>query len=208
MSSGDRFVMLPFYLLKSPAYRSLSVTARALIPEIAMRFNGENNGRISFSVREAGKAVGRDKDTAGNALHELEDKGFLDAKRKGYFSSIQSKATEWRLTWLPCGDERPTKEFMRWQQPEKKQIAVPLPGTARPKVSDGDALKSGKNTLDRPKISDGEPGNLPSGGPKKRDTYNIPGGRCFVGQPPRNEIRTAAPLPDIPAFLDRRRPAE
>jgi hypothetical protein len=181
MSSGDRFVMLPFYLLKSPAYRSLSVTARALIPEIAMRFNGENNGRISFSVREAGKAVGRDKDTAGNALHELEDKGFLDAKRKGYFSSIQSKATEWRLTWLPCGDERPTKEFMRWQQ---------------------------KNTLDRPKISDGEPGNLPSGGPKKRDTYNIPGGRCFVGQPPRNEIRTAAPLPDIPAFLDRRRPAE
>ena len=204
MSSGDRFVMLPFYMLRSPAYRSLGVTSRALLPEIAMRFNGENNARISLSVREAGKALGKDKDTAAKAFHELVEKGFLVATTAGSFDWKQSKATEWHLTWLPCNEDRPTKDFMRWGQSEKKQITVPLRGTAGPKISDRAAQKDHQNTPDGPKISDREPLEPPSDGPKISDTYNTPCGWCSAEQPSQGKHSNGVHVPPIPTFLDRR----
>lgn len=205
MSRNGRFVMLPFYLLNSPAYRSLNCTARALIPEVAKRFNGENNGRISLSVREAAAGLGVNKDTAGKAFHALMDRGFLEAKVKGSFDWKQSKATEWRLTWLPCGGDKPTKEFMSWDQPEKKQITVPLRGTAGPKFSDRGAQESRQITPDGPKISDHEAQKQSSHGPKISDTYNIPCGACFAEQPSQGKHGNGVTIPPLPTFLDRRR---
>ena len=40
--------------MKGDAWRSLSPNARAIYVEIVERYNGTNNGLISFSIREGG----------------------------------------------------------------------------------------------------------------------------------------------------------
>jgi hypothetical protein len=52
-----RFVKLDHWLLKTPAWRSLSPASRALYVELAQRYNGANNGEISLSVRETAELV-------------------------------------------------------------------------------------------------------------------------------------------------------
>jgi hypothetical protein len=49
----ERYVKLRYWLLNSQAWNSLSGNARALYVELAQRYNGSNNGRIPYSVREA-----------------------------------------------------------------------------------------------------------------------------------------------------------
>ena len=76
----ERFIKLPHWLLNSPAYQSLALGPRALLIEVWLRHNGQNNGDISFSVREAARRLKCSKDTASKWFRELEDKGFLVAR--------------------------------------------------------------------------------------------------------------------------------
>lgn len=68
----SRFVRLDYALLNSAAYRALSCAARALLVELAMLHNGENNGALYLSVRDAAARLGfSDSEAASNALAEL-----------------------------------------------------------------------------------------------------------------------------------------
>jgi hypothetical protein len=114
----ERYVMLRYWLLKSQAWNSLSGNARALYVEIARRYNGSNNGRISYSTREAGQSLHISPCTAGRLLRVLQDRGFIVCTKRGAFSLKTTKdASEWALTEYDC-DHPPahaTKDFMRWQ---------------------------------------------------------------------------------------------
>jgi hypothetical protein len=110
------FVMLPWWIFDSPAYRSLHPVARALLWEIIRRHNGANNGSIGLGQREAATACRvKRADTVARYFAELEDKGFIVATRRGGFNMKDPntrRATEWRLTWFDAPGLRPTKEFM------------------------------------------------------------------------------------------------
>src|SRR5258705_11518623 len=82
----QRYVSLRDWLLESPAWRSLSCNARALYLELAKRYNGRNNGRISYGLREAFKALHIGKTAAQAALLLLQDRGFIVRTKKGAFS--------------------------------------------------------------------------------------------------------------------------
>jgi hypothetical protein len=118
----ERYVALRYWLLQSPAWRSLPPTARALYIELARRYNGSNNGRISFSVREGADALHVGKDTAAHNLKILEERGFIVRIKRGAFSLKTSReASEWRLTEHDQDAPHPnhaTKDFMGWQPPE------------------------------------------------------------------------------------------
>lgn len=105
------------FMLKCPAWAALSPVGAKLYIEIAKRYNGQNNGEISLSVREAAAAVRCDKDRAHEGLRELQDKGFICATTLGSFHRKGGNATEWRLTVEPTAAQLSTKEFMRWQPP-------------------------------------------------------------------------------------------
>ena len=123
-SRTERYVSLRYWLLQSPAWRSLPCAARALYIEIAARYNGRNNGRISYSVREGAKALKITKDTVGRMLKLLRERGFIVCTKRGAFSLKASKeASEWRLTEYADDviPQHPTKDFMRWQPPEADQ---------------------------------------------------------------------------------------
>jgi len=124
--------------LTCPAYRSLSIGARALLIELKALYNGSNNGDLFMSAREAAKRLNRPtgKSQAAVWFAELQDKGFIRPNIVGGFNvkstAAGRRATSWILTEFPFGNALATKDFMRWPSGARKEIRGPAYGTAGP----------------------------------------------------------------------------
>ncbi len=123
-NDGAKHVRMYWWLLDCAAYRHLSCYGRALLVELIYRHNGENNGSIGMSVREAADRLGVALNTALKALAELQDKGFIRTAKAGSFTHKRRHATEWTLTMFTVGDTKPTKDFMDWKPPEKTDHGI------------------------------------------------------------------------------------
>ena len=126
--ASERYLRLGYWFLNSPAWSSLRVGPRALYLEMAKRYNGRNNGRISYSVREGAAALHVSKGSVKNWLDVLQGRGFIACTRRGAFSLKTTRdASEWRLTEYDCDtpSQHATKEFMRWTPPEPEENAAP-----------------------------------------------------------------------------------
>jgi hypothetical protein len=104
------------YALDSPAYISLSLSARAALVEVTRGYNGQNNGRIVLSVRDLAQRMNCHRDTAARALQKLVEKGFIEPRVKGAFSVKFQRATEWRLTDRRCDATgmAQSQAFLKW----------------------------------------------------------------------------------------------
>jgi hypothetical protein len=98
----DRYFQLHYFMLKTDAWRALSAPARAIYIQIGFRYNGGNNGRISYSVRDAASECLLAINTASRAFKELADLGFIEETRHGGLSRKTRVASEWRLTAFKC----------------------------------------------------------------------------------------------------------
>ena len=117
----SRFVGIEYIILNSPAFGELSGEAIKLLLYVCARHDGENNGTISFSVREAAAKLKCTPNTAGNRFRELIECGFLVPVTKGAFSVKLKAATTWRITFYPSPGGKPaTRDYARWQAPEKQ----------------------------------------------------------------------------------------
>lgn len=114
-NEGAKHVRMYWWMLDSTAYRHLSCYGRALLIEFIYRHNGENNGSVVMSVREAADRMGVAFNTALKALAELQDKGFIRLVKAGSFNLKRRHATEWALTMFAVSDTKPTKDFMQWK---------------------------------------------------------------------------------------------
>jgi hypothetical protein len=103
-------------MMATPAWKSLNGNQRAIYVEIAARYDGSNNGRIPYSVREAAQALHIGKATAARDLIVLEERGFIVVMVRGAFNVKLRLATEWRLTEFNCDvtGALPTKDFAKW----------------------------------------------------------------------------------------------
>ncbi len=117
-STGRRFVSIYHWEMDLPAYRHLSTYGRALLMEFRKAYNGQNNGEIVMSVRQAAKLINCDKKTAAKKIKELEGKGWIRNVTEGSFSQKTNKtASTWRITNQPIGrgvDTPETKEYASW----------------------------------------------------------------------------------------------
>jgi hypothetical protein len=99
----QRHIQLTYRLLESPAYRSLSPNARALLVELAMLYNGSNNGCLYLSVRDAAARLGLGSlKSAQEALNELQALGLIEMVQDAHFkvkAAEHSRARTWRLAW-------------------------------------------------------------------------------------------------------------
>jgi hypothetical protein len=116
----DRFVMLTYDILNSPAWEGLSAQARAVLIQIAKRYNGANNGALAASVRILAAECRINKDTAAKAVKELLDAGFLELAQAGAFSFKKRHAAEYRLTWLKC-DQTGARGSRAWKTKDATQ---------------------------------------------------------------------------------------
>lgn len=123
----DRFVRLPFRLLISNAYRSINPNARVLLSELLMLYNGQNNGSLYLSVRNAAHRIGvADLSAASRAFDDLMAMGFIEIAQDAHFSvkaADASRARCWRLTWLVGpGRKAPSWDFLD-REPESRTKA-------------------------------------------------------------------------------------
>lgn len=154
-----RHLRLYEWMRASSAWKKLDVTAKALYVEIKGAYDGHNNGRIGYSIREAEQALHIGKSTAARAFERLERAGFIVSTTKGSFSRKVRHATEWRLTEHACDltGEVATKDFMRPRsvpvvgQQENQNTVPPQP----PTVSVAGPIGTHSGTMDLKKRPDG-----------------------------------------------------
>jgi len=73
--------MLTNELINSKAWKELSCYARAVYIEIKHKYNGKNDGNLSYTYREASEIM--HTDTFTKALRELVNNGLIDIIRSG-----------------------------------------------------------------------------------------------------------------------------
>jgi hypothetical protein len=110
----DRYVEVPYYMMKCHAWRSLSVHSRAAWLELMTEYYGTNNGKIVMSTRMMGDKINCSQQTAWRAISQLITYGFVEISKASSFSKKRI-ATEYRMTHLKCDltGELPTKTFMK-----------------------------------------------------------------------------------------------
>ncbi|MES2494663.1 MAG: hypothetical protein V4618_00985 [Pseudomonadota bacterium] len=119
--AGPRFVQLFYWMLESSAYRSLSAPARALLVELMMLYNGNNNGELFLSQRDAAERLNfKTHQTTRRYFDELKRLGFVRVKHLGSFDNKAGKATTWILTMFEYHGRSPTKDFMSVKGPKAK----------------------------------------------------------------------------------------
>ena len=113
IESTERFVKLIYPLLESEAWRWLKPISHSVYLELRRRFNGSNNGKISFSLAEGARILMASKSSIQTALAELEEHGFIKLVKKGYFQGRM--ASEYALTDERLDGYPPTREWQRWR---------------------------------------------------------------------------------------------
>ena len=117
-SQEGQYVPLPYAILKSAAWRSLSGAAVKVFFELHTRYNGGNNGQVRLSMKEAAEALGIGKATAQRAFVDLQDKGFIVLTTPGNW--YNRRAHEWRLTHKPVqtanGKTTPSNDWRFWTE--------------------------------------------------------------------------------------------
>jgi len=174
---GERYIALPHWMLRSPAWRALSPNGKAVLLHLWERHNGSNNGQIVYAVREAAE-IGIGRSNAAVALGELLDLGFLRITRDSAFRIKTKEAREWAITAEPIDGRLPTKEFMHWV-PEKNKTRSAIPD-AQSGGPDREPLVASdyRVSVRRAGPSEAKTGSSQSAIP---DTSIIPGGRAPDG---------------------------
>ncbi len=130
-NNTSRFARLDHRILNSNAYRALNPNDRSLLIELIMLYNGENNGSLYLSVRDAAHRMGvADLTAASRSFETLQTLGFIAMTMPSEFrpgSSNRSRARCWRLLWLPGpGRKAPAWDFLdrepRPQTPARKRM--------------------------------------------------------------------------------------
>lgn len=91
------FAAIPWAVLDSPAYQSLSHPARSLLMEVARQFHGDDNGRMLLSRHYLAKRGWKSNDTIQRAKEELIEAGFIYQTVMGM---KPWKASWYAVTWL------------------------------------------------------------------------------------------------------------
>ncbi len=162
-------------MLNSAAWRSLSLPARCLLLEVWQRYNGANNGEISYSVREAAERLRVGQNTPTKLFRELEDKGFLKAHERGAFTRKNRMATIWILTGEEYDGQPATKDFMRWPPVPEIQNTVTPRVTNSPSQGDRGTKRDPLKAPHSHSQSDHRPPITQSHGHPQSDTSSIPG---------------------------------
>jgi hypothetical protein len=84
----DRYVEVPYYMIKCYAWRCLSVHSRSAWIELMTEYYGSNNGKIVMSARMLGERLNCSQVTAWRAIRELITYGFVEVGTASSFSKV------------------------------------------------------------------------------------------------------------------------
>jgi DNA-binding transcriptional MocR family regulator len=119
----EHFTKMIRTTMETEAWRALSTTAQALYPWLKLEWRGpsaNNNGKIRLSVRQAAERLGVTRNTAAQAFHDLQAKGFIvvaEPARLGLEGSAKSPAYEVTELALPYGNKPDGRKLYRDWKP-------------------------------------------------------------------------------------------
>lgn len=104
------------WVARTAAWRVLDGTEKAIYVDLALRYRGNNNGSIAYSVREGATCAHVGKSKAAKSLLRLQEVGFLAISAPSSFGWKKGTSIRWRLTEYQCDVSKlpATKEFARW----------------------------------------------------------------------------------------------
>ena len=116
---AGRHVQLPEWVQASEAWATLPTGPRALYVELKRRYNGNNNGEIYLSHRDAAIALHVHRNTAGPWFKTLEERGFIHMTRAPHLGpSGVGRASTWALAEVPTMDGgKASMAFKKWRTP-------------------------------------------------------------------------------------------
>jgi hypothetical protein len=130
--TGGTFLLLHHHMLRHKSFGSLSANAAKLFIEVAIEYNGKNNGDLSATFNTLKMRGFKSKGTLDRALKELMNKGFIQKTRQGG----KNKCCLYGLTVFKLDecdgkmDVSPTKvASMLWK---KNDIPTPTQSTTTP----------------------------------------------------------------------------
>ena len=116
---GEAHVRLYRHELESPAWRTLSVDARALLIELRALFDPKRgDNRVFLGMRQAMERLGIGQRRVETARTELLERGWITVAERGSFTRKVRHATAYALENEPPSDAAgavPSKMFMRWR---------------------------------------------------------------------------------------------
>jgi hypothetical protein len=98
LKSKGRFLALPFNLIESRAFMSLSRAGVQVFFALYARYNGKNNGQIEASIRLLAKVCRLSFPTTQRAVGELIRKGFIVCTQRSWFHCKDRKGSLYALT--------------------------------------------------------------------------------------------------------------
>ena len=125
--SYESFVQIPKYMKESSGYKHLVLNCTGALTvyiDLADRYNGINNGEISYSVREGKESLGLTPNTVGKYLKALERYGLIITTQKGSFDLKKRYASTYEITmWGVEGKHKAKKNFMNYKPtPEELEL--------------------------------------------------------------------------------------
>ena len=95
---SERFVGLPHWVMHHPAFREASHRARALLLDVALQYNGSNNGKMVVCDKALKPLGWNSRDGLTKAKRELVELGLLVETRQG---AKPNRAAWYALSWRP-----------------------------------------------------------------------------------------------------------
>jgi hypothetical protein len=161
-NKGDvPYVNLPYELLNSEAWRTLSGPAIKVFLELRTRFNGGNNGKLHLSLQEAADLLGLGKATVQRAFDDLKERGLVVCTKRGQWYG--RRASEWAVfdkavdggppsyawkQWRPPGPPRPS--VLKWTQKTKRGFRADPSGGATGPIQNPEPIDGSDTELVRP----------------------------------------------------------
>lgn len=93
--SEDSFFMLPHYIMRSQEFGFLSPWAAKLLLELAMQYNGFNNGDFSAAYSQLSKRGWNSPGTLSAAIKELRSNRWVTLTRQGGRNRCSLYALSW-----------------------------------------------------------------------------------------------------------------
>lgn len=127
---NSHYIRIMNFDYDTPAFQSLSCTARCLLLEFDRRFDGRNNGRITLPIKEAARRLHVGSKKIQAALLELKRTKFIVVTSEGSFAPGARNPALYELTTRPINGHDARTPFRSWRDngsgPKRSSRRAPL----------------------------------------------------------------------------------
>ena len=143
-ATAGRFVSIPHVVLESSSYINLRPRALKLLLDVALQYDGRNNGNLTVAWSFMEERGWSSKDTLSNAVQDLVEADLILKTRTGRFMNPGARCDLYAFTWLAI-NECPGKdlEVAPTNTPPRK-FSLERSKNACPETGLGSNQKSGR----------------------------------------------------------------